>query len=164
MSNSIPGNQKHLTLHDRQFIEDSLDQGLSFREIAKFLCKDPTTISKEIRLHRMNDIHPKRIFNNPHNFCTKRFRCKKTNACNKLFICDTKCSSCMKCKGTVFEYLTQWDIRKCMDHINSYPREKLGGMTPYMLALEKYDPDMLRALRLKFVEPDTVNLTPSLLK
>jgi len=51
MSNSIPGNQKHLTLHDRQFIEDSLDQGLSFREIAKFLCKDPTTISKEIRLH-----------------------------------------------------------------------------------------------------------------
>ena len=67
-------------------------------------------------------------------------------------------------KGTVFEYLTQWDIRKCMDHINSYPREKLGGMTPYMLALEKYGPDMLRALRLKFVEPDTVNLTPSLLK
>ena len=51
-----------------------------------------------------------------------------------------------------------------MDHINSYPREKLGGMTPYMLALEKYGPDMLRALRLKFVEPDTVNLTPSLLK
>lgn len=67
-------------------------------------------------------------------------------------------------KGTVFEYLTQWDIRKCVDHINSYPREKLGGMTPYMLALEKYGPDMLRALRLKFVEPDTVNLTPSLLK
>ena len=55
MSNSIPGNQKHLTLHDRQFIEDPLDQGLSFREMAKFLCKDPTTISKEIRLHRMND-------------------------------------------------------------------------------------------------------------
>lgn len=28
------------------------------------------------------------------------------------------------------------------DHINSYPREKLGGMTPYMLALEKYAPDL----------------------
>jgi len=59
MSNSIPGNQKHLTLHDRQCIEDSLDQGLWFQEIAKFLCKDPTTISKEIRLHRMDDIHPR---------------------------------------------------------------------------------------------------------
>lgn len=76
MSNLIPGNQKHLTLDDRKFIEDSLNEGLSFKEIAKYLCKDPTTISKEIRLHRVDDIQPKRIFNNPHNFCTRRFRCK----------------------------------------------------------------------------------------
>ena len=67
-------------------------------------------------------------------------------------------------KGTVFKYLTQWDSRKCVDHINSYPLEKLGGMTPYMLALEKFDPDMLRALQFKYIEPDTVNLTFSLLK
>lgn len=67
-------------------------------------------------------------------------------------------------KGTVFEHLIQWDVRKCVDHINSYPREKLEGMTPYMLVLEKYDLDMLRALQLKYIEPDTVNLTPSLLK
>lgn len=53
MSNLIPGNQKHLTLDDRKFIEDSLNEGLSFKEIAKYLCKDPTTISKEIRLHRL---------------------------------------------------------------------------------------------------------------
>lgn len=71
MSNLIPGNQKHLTLDDRKFIEDSLNEGLSFKEIAKYLCKDPTTISKEIRLHRVDDIQPKRIFNNPHNFCTE---------------------------------------------------------------------------------------------
>lgn len=51
MSNSIPENQKYFTLHDRQYIENSLDQGLSFRDIVKFLGKDPTTISKEIRLH-----------------------------------------------------------------------------------------------------------------
>ena len=55
MSNLIPGNQKHLTLDDRKFIEDSLNEGLSFKEIAKYLCKDPTTISKEIRLHRVDD-------------------------------------------------------------------------------------------------------------
>lgn len=71
MSNLIPGNQKHLTLDDRKIIEDSLNEGLSFKEIAKYLCKDPTTISKEIRLHRVDDIQPKRIFNNPHNFCLK---------------------------------------------------------------------------------------------
>lgn len=97
MSNLIPGNQKHLTLEDRFYIENSLNEGLSFKDIAKYLCKDPTTISKEIRLHRLNDVQPKRIFNNPNNFCTKRFRCKKTNVCEKIIICDTKCSSCSKC-------------------------------------------------------------------
>lgn len=97
MSSIIPGNQKHLTLADRQYIEDSLEQGRSFKDIARFLCKDPTTISKEVRLHRMNDVHPKRIFNNPHNFCTRRFRCRKTNVCGKIILCDTKCASCIKC-------------------------------------------------------------------
>ena len=42
MSNLIPVNQKHLTLDDRKIIEDSLNEGLSFKEIAKYLCKDPT--------------------------------------------------------------------------------------------------------------------------
>lgn len=83
MSNLIPGNQKHLTLDDRKFIENSLNEGLSFKGIAKYLCKDPTTISKEIRLHRVDDIQPKRIFNNPHNFCTKRFRCKPVKCMSK---------------------------------------------------------------------------------
>ena len=44
MSKIIPGNQKHLSLEDRLFIEQSLNQGLSFKEIAKYLCKDPSTI------------------------------------------------------------------------------------------------------------------------
>lgn len=97
MSNLIPGNQKHMTLGDRCYIEDSLNAEVSFKDIARYLCKDPTTISKEIRLHRLNDVQPKRIFNNPHNFCTKRFRCKRTNVCEKIIICDTKCASCIKC-------------------------------------------------------------------
>lgn len=97
MSNLIPGNQKHLSLEDRQYIEASLNEGKSFKDIAKFLCKDPTTISKEVRLHRMNDVHPKRIFNNPHNFCTRRFRCKRTNVCNKIVMCEGHCASCSIC-------------------------------------------------------------------
>lgn len=97
MSKLIPGNQKHLSLDDRFFIEDSLNANLSFKDIARYLCKDPTTISKEVRLHRLDDVQPKRIFNNPHNFCTKRFRCKRTNVCGKIVICDRKCSSCIKC-------------------------------------------------------------------
>ena len=47
------GNQKHLTLEDRNYIEQALNQNMTFKEIAKFLSKDPTTISKEIKKHRI---------------------------------------------------------------------------------------------------------------
>ena len=97
MSNLVPGNQKHLTLNDRLYIEHSLDEGISFRDIAKFLCKDPTTISKEVRLHRSLDTWHKGSFNNPYSFCIHRFKCRKTNVCEKLIICDQKCASCHKC-------------------------------------------------------------------
>lgn len=46
MSKYIPGNQKHLTLEDRKYIEKSLNAGCSFKDIARYLCKDPATISK----------------------------------------------------------------------------------------------------------------------
>ena len=82
MSRLIPGNQKHLTLDDRMFIERSLDEQASFKEIAKYLCKDPTTISKEVRLHRIQNTWNKGSFNNPYNFCIHRFHCRKTNVCD----------------------------------------------------------------------------------
>ena len=88
MSRSIPGNHKHLTIHDRLYIEHSLDANLSLRDISRFLCKDPTTISKEIRLHRRINVWNRGSFNNPYNFCIHRFRCKKMNACDKIVICD----------------------------------------------------------------------------
>ena len=34
MSKYIPGNQKHLTLEDRKYIEKSLNSGCSFKSIA----------------------------------------------------------------------------------------------------------------------------------
>lgn len=46
-------NQKHLTLEDRNYIEQALNHSMAFKEIAKFLSKDPTTISKEIKKHRI---------------------------------------------------------------------------------------------------------------
>ncbi len=97
MSDMIPGNQKHLTLQDRQYIADSLAKDLSFRDISRYLCKDPTTISKEVKLHRSMNTFNKGSFNNPENFCVHRFRCTRTNVCEKLFLCDRKCRSCFKC-------------------------------------------------------------------
>ena len=55
MSKYIPGNQKSPTVENRIYIENELNRGTSFKNIAKFLCKDPTTISKEVRTHRLSD-------------------------------------------------------------------------------------------------------------
>lgn len=67
-------------------------------------------------------------------------------------------------KGTSFEFLTQWDVNLIVNHINSTPRESLSGKTPYTAALEVYGEDVLKALQLRPVDPDEVNLTPKLIK
>ena len=104
MSNLIPGNQKHLTLQNRLFIERSLNENRSFKDIARFLCKDPTTISKEVRAHRMSDWYHKGTFYNAHNFCVRRYRCRKTNVCGKIILCDIKCTSCPTCNQTCRDF------------------------------------------------------------
>lgn len=104
MSKLIPGNHKHLTIEDRHYIEQSLDESKSFREISKYLCKDPSTISDEVFKNRIANTWNKGSFNNPHNFCIHRFRCKKVNACRKLIICDTKCRSCSICNLMCADY------------------------------------------------------------
>lgn len=101
MSNLIPGNQKHLTLEDRLYIEESLNNNKSFKDIAKFLCKDPSTISKEVRGHRLSEyLSTKGFFSNERNHCVHRFNCKLANVCNKIFVCGIKCSSCPTCNQT----------------------------------------------------------------
>ena len=80
MSNLIPGNQKHLSLQDRLYIEKALSEGTSFKDIARFLCKDPSTISKEVKKHRLSDWYHKGTFYNAHNFCIHRYHCRK-NEC-----------------------------------------------------------------------------------
>lgn len=104
MSKYIPGNQKHLCLEDRIYIEDKLNEGASFKEIAKYLCKDPTTISKEVKKHRLSDWYHKGTFYNAKNFCVHRYHCKKTNACGKIVLCGVKCASCPTCNQTCRDF------------------------------------------------------------
>lgn len=107
MSRLIPGNHKHLTLEDRLFIEKSLNEGRSFKEISRYLCKDPTTISREVKKHRLSDWYHKGTFYNAHNFCIHRYHCQKTNACQKILICDIKCASCPTCNQTCKDYVME---------------------------------------------------------
>ena len=116
MSRYIPGNQKHLTLEDRIYIENELNKGTSFKDIAKFLCKDPTTISKEVKAHRLSDWYHKGTFYNAKNFCIHRYHCKKTNACGKIVLCGVKCASCPTCNQTCKDF----EKERC-NHLDKAP-------------------------------------------
>lgn len=94
MSNLIPGNQKHLTQEDRVFIETSLDKNMPFCEIAKYLCKDPSTISKEVKKHRLLKEH--NDFSSP-NQCAHRASCGRTNVCRRAVPCKKQCRTCHAC-------------------------------------------------------------------
>ena len=107
MSKYIPGNQKHLSLEDRKYIERSLNNGCSFKDITRFLCKDPTTISKEVKLHRVSDWYHKGSFLNAHNFCIHRYHCRKTNVCRKIILCNIKCTSCPTCNQTCPDFVKE---------------------------------------------------------
>ena len=67
-------------------------------------------------------------------------------------------------KGTSFEFLTQWDVNLIINHINSTPRESLGGRTPYSVVLETLGEEVLNAFQLRPIAPDEVNLTPKLIR
>ena len=101
MSKSIRGNNRHLTLEDRIYIEKCLEQQMAFKDIAKFLCKDPTSISKEVKKHRI--LKPKNSFNSS-NDCKHRRTCNRKNVCNRPVPCKRQCSSCKHCNSYCPDY------------------------------------------------------------
>ena len=96
MSNLIPGNQKHLTLDSRVFIEKCLDQDMPMKDIAKPLCKDPSTISKEIKKHRTFHPHNDLGIKGPINRCINRKDCSLHKICPNTSLCKGRCASCRK--------------------------------------------------------------------
>lgn len=93
-------NKKHLTLEDRNYIEQALNQNITFKEIGKLLSKDPTTISKEIKKHRRRKEPNK--FNSSGNICNKRFSCRRRHVCGKN--CKWICFKCPKCNKYCSEF------------------------------------------------------------
>ena len=86
--------QKHLTLEDRNYIEQALNQNMTFKEIGKFLSKDASTISKEVKKHRIRK-EPNTFNNYSGNVCAKRFNCSKKNVCGQK--CRIFCNKCIRC-------------------------------------------------------------------
>lgn len=94
MSREIRGNQRHMSLDDRIYIEQALEKNMTFKDIAKFLCKDPTTISKEVKKHRMHK--SRNIYTSPNN-CKLRQKCNLKNVCTRTVACTKRCASCPHC-------------------------------------------------------------------
>lgn len=96
MSNLIPGNQKHLTLDDRVFIEKCLEQSMNMKDIARPLCKDPSTISKEIKKHRTFHPHNDLALQGSPNRCSLKKECSLKKVCPDITLCSARCASCHK--------------------------------------------------------------------
>lgn len=83
--------QRHLTLTDRTFIEQELVRGSSFTDIGKALGKDPSTISKEVKLH----FEIRRATGSSHG-CSNYWNykeCTLQHMCGSI-TCKRKCKSC----------------------------------------------------------------------
>ena len=97
----------------------------------------------------------------------------------KVWFCDPYCSSQkphierfhndlrrILQKGTSFDPLTQEQICLALSHLNSYPRESLGGRTPYDVFVERHGAEgkaFLNALGIVRIPSNQVTLHPFLL-
>lgn len=95
---------KHLSLEERFFIATQLDSNASFKSIALDLDRDCTTISKEVRAHKIfkkTGAHG-RAFNN----CSLRYHCDRRRLCSS---CNSRryCWSCKKCTSVCTDFVEE---------------------------------------------------------
>ena len=102
----------HMTLSERSDIEILLKQGKSFKEIGRYLGKDCTTISKEIRYHMVE--RKSGAWGQAYNACILRFGCKKSLVCNNQKCETKKCNFCNICNKFCSSFIEE----KCrkLDH------------------------------------------------
>ena len=119
MENKIKTNQKHMTQEDRMIIEKRLDEKTPLCHIAEELRKDPTTIAKEIKKHRIFQQH--NTFNDKPNRCALAPSCHRKNLC-EIFapICKKECKYCPRCH------------KHCPDFIPYDYHCKLTDKAPYV--------------------------------
>ena len=94
-------NNKHLTLDERNVIEQELLKNTSFKVIAEYLGKDPTTISKEVKKHRIRK--EGQAIHVGYNHCAKRYFCTRKNICSSK--CTKECRHCNKCNKVCSNFI-----------------------------------------------------------
>ncbi len=87
--------KKHLTLEQREFIEDALKNGMNFSQIARQLGFSPSTISREVKKHRtLVAAKDKNIVWNKISLCVFR------RSCSVIHLCPS-CKSTKYCKNCI---------------------------------------------------------------
>ena len=99
---------KHLTLDLRYKIQHGLDQGLSFKAIASEIDKDCTTVSKEVRNHRM--FEKKGAYGKSFNDCRHRSSCGQYHVCPECP--KSSRASCPAC-GSCIRYCPLYEKHSC---------------------------------------------------
>ena len=98
----------HLVLDDRTTIEVRLRERDSFTEIGRELGKDPSTISKEVRLHSQT------VRKDSFNPCSRRSTCNEYGtACSRCKLQYSKnCKRCPRVK--CYEHCKQFEVLVCI--------------------------------------------------
>lgn len=86
---------KHLSFEERSTIKFMLDQSASFKQIARSLGRDCTTISKEVRNHI--SFKKSGCFGHSFNDCSNRFHCPVSGLCSNPDCHSKRCSNCSSC-------------------------------------------------------------------
>ena len=100
---------KHLTLTQRINIELGLSRNYTFRRIAEYIGKDPSTVSYEVR--RFLEWNGGEAARQQGNDCAHFFTCDLTGVCT--FECDRK-MPCRKCtRKACFRFCRQYEPSPC---------------------------------------------------
>ena len=99
----IMSKNKHLTLELRYEIEHGLNNNLSFKAIGVLIDKDCTTVSKEVKCHRI--FEKSGAYGRPFNDCIHRLSCNQYKICTECrYPHKAKCSLCQLCNSNCSLY------------------------------------------------------------
>ena len=91
---------------NRVVIEKGLDASKPLSTIAAELGKDPTTIAKEIKKHRVFQEH--NTYNNPTHRCALAKDCHRKNVCSNELFCKTCKTTFMTCSVIINHFLKRY--------------------------------------------------------
>ncbi len=120
----------HLTMNDRVYIEEALNENVALIKVADRLCKDPRTISKEIKRNRIVFGKMRRT---GYIGCIHQKHCKEKDLCSAK--CGRKCKKCTtnKCYPICEKYTPKECIR-----LTKYPHVCNGCPRKPGCMFEKY--------------------------